>query len=220
LCGKQREMSEAAEKPAAKDRRRDEILAAAFREFSEKGYAGTSMEAIARRASASKETLYAWFRNKETLFNTMFAARLDRLSTRVIPAAERDPSPQNVLPIIAEDVIRFMLVTAPLSQSMVGATGRRASRRMGKTIAAERQNFVNYLNWCRNEGYIDFDDDPFEIASLFVAMAQGEWMLRLATGMTDALTDKMIETHARRVTRIFLTALAPTKQPSKPEPPR
>jgi hypothetical protein len=37
---------------------------------------------------------------------------------------------------------------------------------------------------------------PFEIASLFVAMAQGEWSMRLGTGMLDELTDKMIEDHA------------------------
>ena len=62
---------------AAKEERRKEILDAAFLEFSTKGYAGASMEAIARRARASKETLYAWFENKETLLNTLFAARLD-----------------------------------------------------------------------------------------------------------------------------------------------
>jgi AcrR family transcriptional regulator len=197
---------------SAKNARREEILRAAFLEFSEKGYAGTSMEAIARRASASKETLYAWFKNKEMLFNTLYAAQLEGLVSRVAPAAERDPRPENVLPIIAEDVIRMILATAPLSQGMVGATGRRASRLVGKSIAAERKNFVSYLNWCRKEGYIAFDDDPYEIASLFVAMAQGEWTLRLGTGMIDKVTDKMIEAHARRVTRLFLKALAPARE--------
>ena len=68
-------MSATGERPAKQERRR-EILDAAFLEFSSKGYAGASMAAIARRAHASKETLYAWFENKETLFNTLFAARV------------------------------------------------------------------------------------------------------------------------------------------------
>jgi AcrR family transcriptional regulator len=202
-------MSGAAE-ITAKEARRREILDAAFVEFSTKGYAGASMAAIARRASASKETLYAWFENKETLFNTLFASRLDGMTSRVVAAAEKDPSPANVLPIVAEDTIRFMQAIAPLSRAMgVGESGNEAIRLVGKTISEERKRFANYLMRCREQGYIAFDDDPLEVVSLFVAMAQGEWGLRLASGMLDELTDRMIEDHARRVTRIFLRGLAP-----------
>jgi AcrR family transcriptional regulator len=207
-------MSATAEKPAKEERRR-EILDAAFVEFSNKGYAGASMEAIARRARASKETLYAWFENKETLFNTLFASRLDRIVSRVAAAAEADPSPANVLPVIAEDVIRFMLAIAPLSQAMgVGEASDKALRLVGKTITEERKNFVGYILRCRDQGYIAFDDDPFEIVSLFVAMAEGEWSLRLGAGMLDELTDEMIAEHAQRVTRMFLRGLAPDRTAS------
>ena len=207
-------MSAIAEKPD-KERRRREILDAAFHEFSTKGYAGASMEAIARRARASKETLYAWFENKETLLNTLFASRLEGMVSRVAAVAERDPSPPNVLPIIAEDTIRFMLAMAPLSDAMgPGEPGDKVSRMLGQTISQERKKFVDYILRCRAQGYIAFDDDPFEIASLFVAMAQGEWRLRLGTGMLDKLTDKMIEDHAERVTRIFLKGLAPERKGS------
>ena len=121
-----------------------------------------------------------------------------------------DASPANVLPIIAEDVIRFMLATAPLSQAIgAGEAGDKVLRLMGRTIAEERARFVDYLLRCRAEGQIAFDDDPFELVSLFVAMAEGEWSLRLATGMLDEVTDQMIEDHAQRVTRIFLKGLAP-----------
>src|ERR1700739_458867 len=130
-------MSAIAEKPD-KERRRREILDAAFLEFSTRGYAGASMEAIARRARASKETLYAWFENKETLFNTLLAARLEGISNRVVGAAEADPSPAHVLPIIAEDVIRLMLAIMPLTQAMgPGEPGDKASQLVGKTIREE-----------------------------------------------------------------------------------
>src|SRR5271166_1078372 len=207
-------MSATVEKPDKEERRR-EILDAAFLEFSTRGYAGASMEAIARRARASKEPLYAWFENKETLLNTLFASRLDGMASRVVAAAEKDPSPSNVLPIIAEDTLRFMLAMAPLSDAMgPGEPGDRASRLLGHTIGEERKKFVDYILRCRAEGAIAFDDDPFEIVSLFVAMAQGEWSLRLGTGMLDQLTDKMIREHAQRVTRVFLKGLAPEKEGS------
>src|ERR1700678_447507 len=138
-------MSETTERPA-RDERRREILDAAFKEFTSKGYAGASMEAIARRARASKETLYAWFENKETLFNTLLKSRLDGISSRVAAEAEKDPSPANVLPVIAEDVIRLMLAIAPLHRALgPGEPGDRASRLVGRTIREERNNFANYI---------------------------------------------------------------------------
>lgn len=202
-------MGEIVERPD-KEARRREILEAAFQEFSTKGYAGASMAAIAQRARASKETLYAWFENKESLLNTLFAARLEGMTSRVTAAALKDPSPANVLPIIAEDAIRFMLVIAPLSQAMgVGESADRAARLVGQTIMEERRKFAGYILLCRDQGYIAFDDDPLEIVSLFVAMAEGEWSLRLGTGMLEELTDAMIAEHAQRVARIFLRGLAP-----------
>lgn len=202
-------MSEAGSNPA-KDERRKEILDAAFAEFTAKGYAGASMAAIARRAQASKETLYAWFENKETLFNTVFESRLAGMVSRVGAVAAQDPTPAAVLPIVAEDVIRFMLAIAPLNQAMgVGEPSDKALRLVGQTIAEERGRFVAYLLRCRDQGLIAFDDDPFELVSLFVAMAEGEWIMRLATGQLDELTDPMIAAHAQRVTRIFLKGVAP-----------
>jgi AcrR family transcriptional regulator len=194
----------------AKDARRAQILEAAFEEFAAKGYAGASMAAIAARARASKETLYAWFQNKETLFNTLFEHRLDQMVSRVGEIAGTQPSPAIVLPVIAEDVIRFMLAIVPLSQAIgAGGANETALHLIGKTITEERARFVAYLLHCRERGLIAFDDDPFELVSLFVAMAEGEWSLRLATGMIEAVTDSMIADHAQRVTRIFLKGIAP-----------
>jgi AcrR family transcriptional regulator len=202
-------MSAPVENPAKEERRR-EILDAAFLEFSTKGYAGASMAAIAQRARASKETLYAWFENKEALFNTLFASRLDGMVSRVEAVAVDEPSPLKVLPVVARDVIRFMLAIAPLDRAMgMGEPSETARRLVGKTISEERARFVDYLLRCRAQGYVAFDDDPFELVSLFVAMAEGEFSLRLGTGMIDQVTDKMIEDHAQRVTRMFLKGLAP-----------
>lgn len=168
------------------------------------------MAAIARRASASKETLYAWFQDKESLFNTLFESRLDSMASRVHAVADVDPSPEKVLPVVAEDVIRFMLTIAPLTRAMgPSEPSDTALRLVGEIVREERQRFVDYLLRCRTLGHVAFEDDPFEIVSLFVAMAEGEWSLRLATGMIDEVTNQMIADHARRVTRIFLKGLAP-----------
>jgi AcrR family transcriptional regulator len=53
---------------------RDAILVAARAEFAQYGLAGARIDRIAKAAAASKERLYAHFRDKETLFREVLAA--------------------------------------------------------------------------------------------------------------------------------------------------
>ena len=54
-----------------KAERPQEILQAAFDEFSRNGYATTTLEAIAERAGVTKGTIYVYFENKEHLYISM-----------------------------------------------------------------------------------------------------------------------------------------------------
>ncbi len=54
-----------------KAQRPQEIIEAAFCEFSRNGYATTTLERIAERAGVTKGTIYVYFENKEHLFISM-----------------------------------------------------------------------------------------------------------------------------------------------------
>ena len=54
-----------------KEERAPEILEAALACFSEKGFAATRMEDIARRAGISKGTIYLYFESKEAVFQAL-----------------------------------------------------------------------------------------------------------------------------------------------------
>src|SRR5277367_6240101 len=54
-----------------KAERPQEILEAAFNEFSRHGYAMTTLDRIAERAGVTKGTIYVYFENKEHLFISM-----------------------------------------------------------------------------------------------------------------------------------------------------
>ena len=58
----------------AKERR---ILDAALRVFSETGYSGTTMDALAAAAGLTKPTLYQYFDSKEQLFSAMMRQQRD-----------------------------------------------------------------------------------------------------------------------------------------------
>jgi TetR/AcrR family transcriptional regulator, mexJK operon transcriptional repressor len=62
-----------------KKAKRQRILDAALEVFSETGYAGTTMDAIALAADVSKPTLYMYFGSKEQLFEAIMLSGRDEM---------------------------------------------------------------------------------------------------------------------------------------------
>ncbi len=70
---------------------RDSILTAARSEFARHGYAGARIDRVARAANASKERLYAHFKDKETLFRGVVAADMAEFFAAVTLRPEAVP---------------------------------------------------------------------------------------------------------------------------------
>ncbi len=70
-------------KEREKDRRRQQIIVAAKRVFSEKGFNKSTMEDIASEAELSPGTLYLYFKNKEELYASLSLRILQYLHIRV-----------------------------------------------------------------------------------------------------------------------------------------
>ena len=74
-----------------KEDRPQEITAAAFAAFAEKGFTATKVEDVARRAGVSKGLLYLYFKTKEELFKAVIRSvvtpRVDEL-TRTLDSSE------------------------------------------------------------------------------------------------------------------------------------
>ncbi len=58
-------------KQRERERRRQQIIVAAKRVFSEKGYSKSTMEDIAKEAELSPGTLYLYFKNKDELYASL-----------------------------------------------------------------------------------------------------------------------------------------------------
>lgn len=81
-------------KEREKERRRQQIVVAAKRVFSEKGFNKATMEDIAKEAELSPGTLYLYFKNKEELYASLSLRILQYLHIRishVINQQELDP---------------------------------------------------------------------------------------------------------------------------------
>jgi TetR/AcrR family transcriptional repressor of mexJK operon len=70
-----------------------QILAAATQIFLARGFAGTSMDLVARRAGVSKVTVYTHFHNKEALFGAIIHDLAAGLVARIEEMALRDQAP-------------------------------------------------------------------------------------------------------------------------------
>jgi len=69
-------------------RQRKDILAAALRLFSEKGYHNVSMQEIAETAEFAIGTLYKFFQNKEDLYKALVIEQCDRFEAAFLAAIE------------------------------------------------------------------------------------------------------------------------------------
>jgi AcrR family transcriptional regulator len=75
------------------ERRRPMVLDAAFELFLERGYDGTSMEAIARATGVTKPVVYDCYPSKEDLFNALLRREEERVLAEIaaaLPAAAAD----------------------------------------------------------------------------------------------------------------------------------
>ncbi len=65
------------------EKRREEILTAAAKIFSQRGYQAADVQAIAELAEAGKGTVYRYFSSKENLFSSVLQQKLDLLKEQV-----------------------------------------------------------------------------------------------------------------------------------------
>ena len=70
-------------KQRERERRRQQIIVAAKRVFSEKGFSKTTMEDIAREAELSPGTLYLYFKNKDELYASLSLRILQYMNIRL-----------------------------------------------------------------------------------------------------------------------------------------
>ena len=96
--------------------RRAAVIEAAFDELLEQGADGVTMLAIARRAGASKETLYSWFGNRDGLLSAMIESNADATAERIGTALGGNEDPQATLSAFGAGLLR--LLTDPRSLAL------------------------------------------------------------------------------------------------------
>lgn len=194
-------------KKDSKEGREQQIFNAAYKILGEKGYKATSMLAIAKEASASNETLYAWYNNKQGLLAAMISDNAniaEKLFARAILTKEPtsvtlQKAGTTILKIITGEraVILNRAAAADVSEGgilggLIARYGRHAVTPMISKVFAR----------AIEEGRIK-DTDPDEITEIFVALLVGDSQMRRVIGVADELNEEIIETHTERCIEII-----------------
>jgi AcrR family transcriptional regulator len=89
-------------KEREKERRRQQIIVAAKRVFSQKGFNKATMEDIAKEAELSPGTLYLYFKNKEELYASLSLRILQYLHIRVEHVNKEEMPPEEKIDALME----------------------------------------------------------------------------------------------------------------------
>lgn len=83
------------------------ILDAAMRLFARKGFADTTMSAIAREAGLDQSSLYYWFRNKEDLFAQLIVVNEETARAARLAQSQQGSVPARLYSVVHDDVLRL-----------------------------------------------------------------------------------------------------------------
>ena len=193
---------------ASRGTRRAQILDVALNLLAQRGYRDTTMLEVARRSSASKETLYAWFGNKTGLFQAVIEHNAERFLQALHGHLDRDATVDAALTGFGRTMAAHLLSDnavaiqrAAISEaSSHPSLANSLSGLVGEPIHAA---FVRYLVQCRARGLLHVED-PDEAADAFVGLLLGDALTQRLMGVLDAPCESGIEVRAARAVRQFL----------------
>jgi len=179
--------------------------------FLRQGFSATSMDAIAKAASVSKATLYAYFPSKEALFAFLIVAECESLE-RDLPLPDLTAGLAQALRIFARQYMRVFIERNDVAfvRVIANESGRfpdlcRLFYDSGPRATIGR--LAQFLDEAKAKGLLDFRDSIMA-ATQFLSLVRGELPLRTVLGL--ALTDeKAIDLEIESGLNLFLRACTP-----------
>ena len=201
---------------AGREDRQDEILGAALALLVENADRFT-MEAVARRASCSKETLYRWFGDRDGLLTAIVRWQASKVTAGAFEPGRLDAA---TLRAGLEDFAATWLgvVSGPASIALNRAAGASAGggkEELGRIVLAEGRFAIGervkpLLEAGRAAGLIAFDDPEAAFRTLFGLTAR-DVQIRLLLGDTPRLD---IDSESKRAADQFLALYATHSRPT------
>lgn len=165
-------------------KRQAQIETAAYALLEEKGYAGASMLAIARRAKASNETLYNWYGDKIGLFKTLVAGNAAQIKQLLETERAAQSNPIDTLQALGP--VLLSVLTGARAVALNRAAAADPTGVLGQALAEAGRDTIAPLitqvfEQAKASGALSFDD-PALATETFLNLLIGDLQIRRAIG--------------------------------------
>ena len=195
-------------KAETRERRRNEILDAALTVLAERGYRDANMLEVARRAAASKETLYAWFGDKQGLFDALIRRNAAMVGAVVDRHLDGGLPIESALVEFGEALLGLLLGGDAVAINRAAVSEAASDPTLARTLASAGRDavlpgFVRLLRRHAEQNRLSFAD-PDRAAEDFLGLLLGDAQVRRLLGVAPAPSAAEIAVRAARATRGFL----------------
>lgn len=190
--------------------RRDAILEVAQSNFMQRGYAGTSMSAIAQTLGGSKGTLWAYFPSKEVLFSAVVDRASQSFRDEISLILNQDENIESVLYRFACLFLQKITSaeTIALNRLVIGGlkhfpeTGRIYYNRV---IAPIHEILAGYFSTATKRGLLR-GADPLTVAQHLIGICIGGCHQQLVLGIIPSPDPSQIQQEAKNGVEAILRA--------------
>ncbi len=180
------------------ERRRPQILDVAFELFLERGYKGTSMEAIARAAGVTKPVIYACFAGKAELFGALLDREEQRMFAQFGAAFATGAEPGDLESMLVAGFTALLKAVSdtPETYRVALLDGGDADARIDARIRRGREQLVAQLtalvrHWLERRGSARGLDAAAQFAAQTLA-GVGDAGLRMMLASPDRWTPEAL----------------------------
>ncbi|MDR5651357.1 TetR/AcrR family transcriptional regulator [Ruixingdingia sedimenti] len=203
----------------ARDRRAMQIEAAAIAIVEEQGYAKATMQAIARRAGASMETLYNWYGDRHGLFRAMIARNTEAGRAALIACLAGDADSRRTLILVGE--LMLGVVTGDRSVMLARAAAADGTGELGRLIAELGRDTMmpmmgDLFRRIAREGWLAFDDAD-EAAETWLALTVSNLQYRRIVCRLPQPGPDIIAARARDAIKRMERLYPPIAPPAAPQ---
>ncbi len=190
--------------------RRNEILNVALAVLAERGYRDASMREIARRAHASKETLYSWFGDKRGLFEQLISWQAERLDGALARSLEPEgDDARAVLRTFAIEMLRLLLGERAVIINRVAISEYPADPAFARILTSRGRGSVvpkleRYLEEQQARGRFEFQDAEYA-AEILIGLVIGDQQVRRLLGSLSEPRPIQVEERAELAVSAFFT---------------
>ena len=187
--------------------RRMRIENAAYAVLRDKGYKGTSMLAIAKKAGCSNETLYRWYGNKQTLLASLVVANAEAVRLQIEQSIQADGDTVEELRLLGPRLLGVVTSRKAVALNRAAAGDVYHTKTLGTAIAEGGKNTIAPLVGRLIQNGLDRGmlqgGTAQQIAQIYIALLIGDVQIQRAIGVIPELTHQESKDRADRACAVI-----------------